>query len=60
MDEIKLGAKVADKVTGFTGTVTVYATYLHGNDRVCVSTLDHEGKKLLEEWFDVARLASAG
>ena len=53
---IKLGDKVKDSVTGFSGTAVARAEYLHGNPRVAVAALSHDGKDVKEEWMDEGRL----
>jgi len=50
-----LGKKATDKVTGFTGTITAAAMYLHGSDSVQVTTTIYEGQ-FHEDWFPVERL----
>lgn len=49
----KLGDRVSDRVTGFTGIVTAVASYLFGTDRVQVQAeeINSEGKTV-ELWFD--------
>lgn len=54
----KLGDRVYDTVTGFAGTITATTTYLHGETRCAVETL--EAGKLTCEWFDLNRLEVAG
>ena len=54
MSEIGLGDFVEDTITGYQGTVTCVAHYLHANDRLCV-TARNDGK-LNEEYFDRGRL----
>lgn len=54
MIKIKLGDKVKDKISGFTGIATGKADYLAGCIRIQISpqTLDKDGKPGGEEWFD--------
>lgn len=52
---IALGEKVVDQVTGFKGTVTARAEYLHGDPRCLVENLSKDGD-VKTEWFDAARL----
>lgn len=54
----KMGSKVTDKVTGFTGYVTCIATYITGSTR-CEVTPSASGPTQelpRSEFFDVARL----
>ncbi len=55
---IKLGDKVKDSITGFTGIVTGISSYLNGcvSMLVCSNKLDSEGKEV-SEWFDEQRVA---
>jgi hypothetical protein len=54
---MKLGDKVKDIVTGFQGMATVYAQYLTGSDRVCVTPeVDKDGNTRADQWFDVDRI----
>ena len=52
-EKIQLGAKVKDVVTGFVGTVTCRAEYLHGAPRVSVEGIA-DGKPV-EMWVDESR-----
>ncbi len=54
------GARVTDKVSGFTGTVVATVTYIHGSPRyeVCGDGFDVSGKPN-EEWFEQDRLKLA-
>lgn len=51
---IKLGDKVKDKISGFTGIATAMAKYLNGCTRILVepSKLDDDGKIIKAIWFD--------
>ena len=55
---IKLGDKVKDSITGFTGIVTGISSYLNGcvSILVCSNKLGSEGKEV-NEWFDEQRVA---
>lgn len=55
---IKLGSKVKDPVTGFTGTAVARTEYAWGcvSVGVCSNEL-HEGKPIDWQWFDEKRLA---
>lgn len=54
MPELKLGSKVKDTVTGFEGTLTGKAEYLHNVPAGLVETLkDGETKR---EWLELSRL----
>ena len=58
---MKLGIKVTDKVTGFTGVVTGFVEYLSGCNQALVQpTVDKEGKLMESHWFDVQRLEQVG
>ena len=52
---IALGVKAKDKVTGFTGIVTGRVEHLHGMPRVCIETMDKDGKPL-DGWFEETRV----
>lgn len=57
MSKIKLGQKVRDKVTGFTGTVTAKVEYLNGCVQYCVMPkAKEEGKLPTPEYIDVQQL----
>jgi len=45
----------ADKITGFTGIITVRADYLTGPKRYCLECKHPDGK-VSSEWFDEERL----
>lgn len=54
---IKLGAKVTDSITGFTGIATARTEYLYGCVRVSVEPTElHEGKPVEAQYFDEQRL----
>jgi len=56
-EEIKLGQKVKDKVTGFIGIAISKVEYLNGCVQFCVKPkVDKDGKCLDGEWFDVDQL----
>ncbi len=55
---IKLGIKVKDKITGFTGIVTGMCDYLSGCNQALVQpTKCDGGKKPEAHWFDIQRLS---
>jgi hypothetical protein len=57
MSEIKLGDKVKDSITGFTGIVTARTEWLNGCDRLGVQSQElHDGKPTDAQWFDVMQL----
>lgn len=57
----KLGYKVKDKVTGFTGVVTTVAFDLYGCIQVIAVPAAKEGGSLGEgRWFDIGRLEVIG
>lgn len=54
---IKLGDKVKDKITGYTGIVIGVSEFLQGCRRVGVQTQKlHEGKPIDAIWFDEPQL----
>lgn len=56
---IKLGDKVRDKVTGFTGIATARIEYLHGCVQIeIMPPVDKDGKKVDGIWIDDPRLES--
>jgi hypothetical protein len=57
MEKVKLGQKVRDKISGFSGIVTSYAKHLNGCDRAWISPpVDKDGKLMDGSWFDVVQL----
>lgn len=57
MNQIALGDKVKDKVTGFTGTVIAYTNYLYSNNSFTVApSVDKEGKFIDVLEFNEGRL----
>lgn len=57
---VKLGSKVRDTVTGFTGIASARSEYLHGTPRVLIEStgLDRDGNLKRGEWFDEPRVES--
>lgn len=57
-NEIKLGQKARDIVTGFEGIVLATMQHLTGCNQVCIlpQTLDKDGKRRDGEWFDDSRV----
>jgi hypothetical protein len=54
---IKLGSKVEDKITGFSGIVTGFVTYLSGcNQALVVPKVGKDGAFRDSQWFDEQRL----
>lgn len=54
---VKLGSKVKDSITGFTGVATARAVYLYGCVQVLVQPGKLENGKIVEShWFDEQRL----
>lgn len=54
---IALGTKVRDKITGFTGIVTGYVTYITGCNQALVAPQAGKDGSLKESaWFDEQRL----
>lgn len=57
---LKLGTKVTDRISGFTGTATARTEYLYGCVRVLVEPVGlHDGKPVEGQWFDEQRLSTA-
>ena len=57
MDEkIKLGSKVRDTITGFSGVATARSGYLHGSPRVLVEGRVTAEGRLNSDWFEESRL----
>lgn len=57
---IKLGSKVLDSITGFSGVATGRADYLHETPSIMVeSKVDSEGKSV-SKWIDEKRLTVVG
>ncbi len=58
---IKLGDKVADKITGFSGVVTGIGEYLTGCSTILVQPkIDKDRKWVDSKWFDETRLVGEG
>ncbi len=56
-NEIRLGDKVKDRITGYEGIVTGITNWLNGCARIGVqSTKLKDGKPLETEWFDVNQI----
>lgn len=55
-NEIKMGQKVKDRITGFTGRVTALCTYITGCDQACVTTPADKDGSTKTSWPDVSRL----
>ena len=54
---IKLGSTVKDKITGFTGIVTGYVSYISGcNQALIIPRVGDDGKLIEAEWLDEQRL----
>jgi hypothetical protein len=53
---IKLGSKVRDKVTGFTGITTGRAEYLYGCNQYNIVPPVDAGKLGETQWFDEGRI----
>lgn len=58
MPEVKLGSKVQDVITGFTGIATARTTFLYGCAHVAVKSqdLDKDGKVMDAQWFEEPQL----
>lgn len=54
---IRLGSKVRDSHTGFTGLATSRTENLYGAPRICIEGyLDKDGRVPAPQWFDEARV----
>jgi hypothetical protein len=54
---MKLGQRLKDKVSGFTGIATSRTEFLNGCVRIALSPpVDKEGKMVDERWFDMQQL----
>lgn len=55
---VKLGNKVRDTITGFTGVAVARTDWLYGCSRIGVEQagLDKDGKPLEVQWFDEQRV----
>ena len=54
---IKLGSRVKDMYTGFTGTATARTEWLYGCNRIAIEPTElHEGKPIEAVWFDEQRV----
>lgn len=51
-----IDSKVRDKVTGYKGTVTGFASYRSGINQVLVESTDNTGRPV-EWWIDVKRIS---
>ena len=57
MSEITLGTRVADSITGFTGTSTSRIEYLEGSPQIEVeASVKEGGEPIKSQWFEEARL----
>lgn len=57
MSKVKLGNKVKDTLTGFTGIATSQTKFLHGCTQWGVKSEElHEGKPIALQYFDDPRL----
>lgn len=57
---VKLGDRVTDRISGFSGIATGRAEYLYGCVRVQVEPEAlHDGKPVESQWFDEQRLTDA-
>jgi len=55
---IKLGSKVRDTLTGFSGIATGRTDWMYGCSRICIepNKLDKDGKPIELHWFDEQRV----
>lgn len=58
--KIKLGSKVTDSITGFSGVALARAEYLYSSTTIAVQSEElHDGKPLSRVWIDEQRLLPA-
>lgn len=60
MNQIKLGSKAKDKVTGFTGIIIGRIDYLFGCTQYGLSPEAKDGKIIDTSWFDEGRIEIVG
>lgn len=54
---VKLGNRVRDNITGFSGVATGKTEWLYGCNRICIEPAElHEGKPIEAQWFDEQRV----
>jgi len=54
---LKLGSRVKDTISGFTGILTARTEWLYGCIRVSIEPeVLHEGKPIEAQWFDEERV----
>lgn len=54
---VKLGSRVRDQITGFTGIAVGYSRWMYGCNRFVVESESlKDGKPLGDEWFDEQRI----
>ncbi len=56
MDEITLGKKYKDKITGFVGTATGYVQYISGCNQALLVAKATKDWQTESQWFDVQRI----
>ena len=60
-NNLVLGAKYKDEITGFEGTATGFTTYITGCDQVLLVTeVGSKSEEYKALWFDIARLKRVG
>jgi len=56
-EEMKLGDRMKDRISGFEGIAVAYSCWLNGCERFCLQPpTDKNGKLLEAEWVDVSQL----
>jgi len=56
-EEFEMGIKVKDKITGFSGIITGYCSYITGCDQCLLQPeVKSDGDFVSARWFDVTRL----
>lgn len=53
---VKLGSKVKDNITGFSGIAISRTVFLHGCVRICVESTKLKDGKSVSEYFDEQRV----
>ena len=52
-----LGIEAKDQITGFTGTLTAFCSYITGCDQYLIAPpVDTDGKHVDAKWYDVNRI----
>jgi len=60
VDDIKLGKRARDKITGFEGIITAKCTYLTGCDQYCITPKAVNGDYKESMYIDAERIEVIG